>query len=131
MLLSALMSILVAADTSNPPAIDVTNVWTTLLTWGPGGIVIILILLGQLVPKKQLSQAEKTAENWRKAYETERDAHQITRSALAKSEERGDLAVENSQLTTKLLEGIGQATGHIRGTPTRHRQERSDNEASS
>lgn len=42
------------------------------------GICIILILLGRLVPRPTYNEKKEEAERWRLAYETERNARQVS-----------------------------------------------------
>lgn len=42
------------------------------------GIAILLVLSGLLVPRRTLTDVNKEAERWRKAYETERDARNLS-----------------------------------------------------
>jgi hypothetical protein len=42
------------------------------------GITILLILLGRLIPRPTYNEKKEECERWRLAYETERDARQIS-----------------------------------------------------
>lgn len=82
---------------------------------GPIGVVLVLILLGQLVPKAQHSWAVQRGDEWRDAYEKEREAHQHTREALAASEARTDAATEAARTAKALLDAMGHpASGGTR-----------------
>lgn len=41
------------------------------------GICVLMIFLGRLVPHRYLAKSEKEAENWRLAYEKEREARTL------------------------------------------------------
>lgn len=42
------------------------------------GVAILLILLGRLVPRSTYQEKKEESERWREAYETERDARQVS-----------------------------------------------------
>lgn len=92
------------ADVASPSSPD----WITiLLTWGPAGVVLAMVLLGIIEPKRVRVSLEKERDDWKTAFETERSAHQLTREALAAANARGDAALESSTTMTKLLESLG------------------------
>lgn len=91
------------ASTTIPTPNDLLSI---LLTWGPGGIVLGLVLTGQLEPKRFREMISSDRDAWKEAFEKEQEAHQITRMALAKAEERADVAVEAAKTTTHLLEEL-------------------------
>lgn len=78
-----------------------------LLTWGPGGVVLVLVLLGILEPKRVREGLEKDRNDWKTAFDTERAAHQLTREALATANARGEAAVESTQALTQMLDRLG------------------------
>lgn len=91
-----------------------------VITWGPPGVVVVLLLTGVLEPKRAITRlegelAKKDAEvaHWRSAFEAEQTAHQRTRDALAAANERAAVAVENGRTTALML----QRGGHM-GLPT-------------
>ncbi|MCX4608729.1 hypothetical protein [Streptomyces mirabilis] len=61
---------------------------------GPVGVFLIQLILGVIVPKYVMSALMTEKDNWREAFEKERDAHQAPREQLVKAEERGDVAVD-------------------------------------
>lgn len=81
-----------------------------LLQWGALGVILALLLLGWLVPKPSYDQMRADRDQWRSAFEKERDAHGLTREALADSTRVGAAAVETSKTTTALLERLGHKT---------------------
>lgn len=93
---------LVAAATPTDPD------WLSyLLQWGPGGVVLGLVITGILEPKRVRQNLETDRNSWKDAFETERSAHQVTRDALAAANARAEAAVESAQTMTKLLESLG------------------------
>lgn len=93
-----------------------------LLTWGPPGVVIVLLLTGVLEPKRAVTRLEaqlgaKDAEiaHWRTAFESEQTAHQRTRDALAAANERAAVAVENGRTTALLLQQRGHQAEPMTG----------------
>lgn len=97
--------LLVAAETGDPT--DVNKLLTPLLQYGVLGLMVVFIILGVLVPRYVMTALTNEKDNWRTAFERERDAHQLTREQLAKAEERGDVATEQGKTLTKLLEELG------------------------
>ncbi|MFE7029437.1 hypothetical protein ACFU9Y_03940 [Streptomyces sp. NPDC057621] len=86
---------------------DVGKMLGSLLQYGVVGLILILIILGVLVPKYVMSGLLTEKDNWRDAFEKEREAHQATREQLARAEERGDVAIEQGKTMTRLLEELG------------------------
>ncbi|MFI1409426.1 hypothetical protein ACH4Y0_05770 [Streptomyces sp. NPDC020707] len=78
-----------------------------LLQYGVVGLVVVLLIVGVLVPKYVMSGLMAEKDNWRDAFEKEREAHQATREQLARAEERGDVAIEQGKTMTRLLEELG------------------------
>jgi hypothetical protein len=76
-------------------------------TWGPGGVLVVLILTGVLEPKRVRTSLEAERNAWKAAFEKEQDAHVVTREALAAAEARGVAAIESAKTLTQLLEAIG------------------------
>jgi len=85
------------AATNDDPSNDVVN---KLLTWGPGGIVVLLFLLGLIVPKT-------TVEMWREQLGKEQEAHAKTREALDRAVQQGDAAREQANTLLTLLHELG------------------------
>lgn len=86
---------------------DLTGMINPLLQYGVVGLVLVLVVVGILVPKYVMTNLMGEKDNWRTAFERERDAHQLTREQLAKAEERGDVATEQGKTLTRLLEELG------------------------
>lgn len=80
-----------------------------LLNAGLAGLVLLLFLKGLIVPKPTMDRAVKEAEQWRKLYESEKAAHDLTRKAYAE-ETKAELAAaaEGSRTAMALLEEIKQ-----------------------
>ncbi|KAB8186850.1 hypothetical protein FH608_046005 [Nonomuraea phyllanthi] len=83
------------------------NVIGLILNAGLAGITLFLFLKGWVVPKPSGDRLVRELEQWRKLYETERAAHDLTRKAHAE-ETRAALqaAAESSQTAMALLEEI-------------------------
>lgn len=93
------------AAASTPKSPDLV---TTLIGAGPFGVLAGLFIWGFVVPKKPYDDLAADRDYWREAWKQEKDSHQKTREALEKSEKRGDIAVENANMTNKLLAGLQQ-----------------------
>lgn len=93
--------ILAASQTSSKP-----DIWTTLVGAGPFGVLAALFIWGLVIPKKPYDDVSADRDYWREAWKAERDAHQKTREAMSKLEQRGDLAVEAASTTAKLLDSL-------------------------
>ncbi|MFI0939132.1 hypothetical protein [Streptomyces sp. NPDC021020] len=87
----------ILAATSDEPSNDIVN---KLLTWGPGGIVVLLFLLGLIVPKT-------TVDMWREQLAKEQEAHNKTREALDRAVQQGDAAREQANTLLTLLHELG------------------------
>ena len=59
------------------------NLIGVLLNAGLAGLVLLLFLRGWITPKPGVDQMAREADRWRKLYETERAAHNLTRKANA------------------------------------------------
>jgi hypothetical protein len=94
-LIHAFTAVLAAA--SDEPSNDIIN---KLLTWGPGGIVVILFLIGLIVPKT-------TVDMWREQLAKEQEAHTKTREALDRAVQQGDAAREQANTLLTLLHELG------------------------
>ncbi|GAA2860215.1 hypothetical protein [Nonomuraea rubra] len=83
------------------------NIIGILLNAGLAGLAFILFLKGWIAPKPTVDRLVKEIEQWRKLYDTERAAHDLTRKAHAE-ETRAALqaAAEGSQTAMALLEEI-------------------------
>lgn len=87
----------ILAGASDKPSDDILN---KLLTWGPGGIVVLLFLLGLIVPKT-------TVDMWREQLAKEQEAHNKTREALDRAVQQGDAAREQANTLLTLLHELG------------------------
>lgn len=94
-MINAFTTILAVA--SDEPSDDILN---KLLTWGPGGIVVLLFLLGLIVPKT-------TIDMWREQLAKEQEAHNKTREALDRAVQQGDAAREQANTLLTLLHELG------------------------
>ena len=100
-----LLHVLAAEAASNPP-----DVITTILQWGPPGVVIALLLTGVLVTKGQLEQMKTDRDYWRDAYQKEQTSHEVTRNALVDANQSASAAVETARATTQILSALGHST---------------------
>ena len=89
------------------------DVVTYLLNYGVLGIMVILILFGQLVPKATLSFMRTDRDEWKKAYDAESTAHANTRQALKEQIARSEAAVETAKTATALLDRLGHRGGSL------------------
>jgi hypothetical protein len=94
-LINTLTTILSA--TADEPSNDIVN---KLLTWGPGGVVVLLFLTGLIVPKMAV-------ELWREQLAKEQEAHNKTREALDRAVQQGDAAREQANTLLTLLHELG------------------------
>lgn len=94
----------ILAGASDEPSDDILN---KLLTWGPGGVVVLLFLLGLIVPKT-------TVDMWREQLAKEQEAHNKTREALDRAVQQGDAAREQANTLLTLLHELGHG-GHRPG----------------
>jgi hypothetical protein len=93
-----------AAEAASSTPADVT---AAILQWGPGGVVILLLLSGVLVTKGHLQEVKAERDQWRAAYQQEEQGHNETRSALAESSRAASAAVETARTTAGLLSNLG------------------------
>jgi hypothetical protein len=71
------------------------------------GVVVLLILLGWLVPRKQLMEKTKEADRWYDAYEKEREAR-------VRSDEQTSELLEVSKTSNAILTAMFGREGVIR-----------------
>ncbi|AQZ67645.1 unnamed protein product [[Actinomadura] parvosata subsp. kistnae] len=83
------------------------NIISYLLNAGFGGVILFLFLKGYVFGKPSMDKETRTADQWRKLYETERAAHELTRKGHAE-ETRAALqsAAEGSKTAAVLLAEI-------------------------
>jgi hypothetical protein len=80
------------------------NFISYLLNAGLAGLAFFLFLKGYIAPKPSVDRLTKEAELWRKLYDTERQAHDLTRKAHAEETKAAlQAAVESSQTAAALL----------------------------
>ena len=91
-----------AAEASDSP-----DLISAILQWGVPGVVVALLLLGWLIPKGAYEQMKADRDEWKAAYEREREAHAATRDALAEASKAAAAAVETARTTTALLSHLG------------------------
>lgn len=77
-----------------------------LLTWGPGGVVVLLMLLGMIIPKWSYAALQSDRDAWRKAAEDERAAHERTREALMLASQQSAASTEAAKITGQLLKEL-------------------------
>ena len=87
------------------------DVMTSILQWGPAGVVIVLLLTGVLITRGNHEDVKAERDRWQAAFEKERSAHELTRQALADANRTGAAAVETSKTTAALLDRLGHKTG--------------------
>lgn len=85
--------------------------WDALIQWGPGGIVCLLFIFRWIEPKGARKDLNKEKDSWKNAFLTEQEAHLHTREALAKAEERADVAMEIAKPLTSVLHQLGHNSG--------------------
>ncbi|MFK0020449.1 hypothetical protein [Streptomyces sp. NPDC090798] len=86
-----LLRVLAAADDSGGGP-DIGKLIGQFAHYGPAGVFLTLLILGVIVPKYVMSALMTEKDNWREAFEKERDAHKAPRDQLAEAEQRGDVA---------------------------------------
>ena len=109
-MIEALAAFAAAGELSSPDILSI------LVTWGPGGVILVLVLTGVLEPKKISSIISADRDSWKEAFVKEQEAHQKTRDALAKAEERAEASLAAAQTTADLLEELGHRRNKARGT---------------
>jgi hypothetical protein len=82
-----------------------------LLNYGVLGVLVLLLLLGLVVPKPNVDDVKADRDMWRSAYETESQAHQTTRDALAAANERAEAAVETARTANAILASLQHKGG--------------------
>jgi hypothetical protein len=100
-----MISFWAAEAATSPP-----DLITAILQWGVPGVVVALLLLGWLIPKGAHEQMKSDRDDWKTAYEKEREAHAATRDALADASRSAAAAVETARTTTGLLSHLGHSS---------------------
>lgn len=96
------------ADSATP---DILN---PLLQYGLPGVMIALFVFGWLIPKGVHESMKDERDNWRKAFETEQAAHQLTRDAGVESGRRTEAAVEAARTAAATLNALHHLSGSER-----------------
>jgi hypothetical protein len=92
------------------------NIIGVLLNAGLAGLLLVLFVKGWITPKPGSDRLVKEAEQWRKLYESERAAHELTRKAhIEESRAALQAASEGTQVAAVLLAEIKQR--QIEGGP--------------
>ena len=84
-----------------------TDYISSILQWGPPGVVIVLLLTGVLVTRGNHDDVKADRDRWRQAYEKECSAHDETRQANTELSRAAAAAVETARTTTGLLSHLG------------------------
>jgi MOSC domain-containing protein YiiM len=99
-------------------AVDPSILTAVLSTTGTGtGVMVALIISGVLRTGQEVKRVEKDADDWKTAYESEKNARETERkandelraTALVQSQ-RADAAVETAKLATALLNDLRKRT---------------------
>lgn len=91
------------------------NIIGILLNAGLAGVLTFLVIKGWLYGKPSMDKATKDGDQWRKLYESERSAHELTRQAHAEETKAAlQAAVEGAQTAAALLEEIKKRQGEAR-----------------
>lgn len=87
---------------------DVTNVdpLGSLLTFGPLGIMVVLILTGYLITKKHADDLRTETTTWRSAYEHERDARRAEHDARLRAEAVAAQSLEQGRILVGLMQKV-------------------------
>lgn len=84
---------------------------SALINWGPGGVMLALILTGRLVPRRMVDDKDRDLTEYKALLSDEQGAHAQTRAALADQSRRIDAAVEAARVTQQLLDGFQHPKG--------------------
>ncbi|MEV0586310.1 hypothetical protein [Nonomuraea sp. NPDC050310] len=83
------------------------NIIGLLLNAGLAGLILALFVKGWITAKPHIDRLAKESETWRKLYETERAAHDLTRQAHAEETKAAlEAATEGTQVANVLLAEI-------------------------
>jgi hypothetical protein len=85
-------------------------------------IIVVLIMLGFLDPKKYTDRLEQEADRWRTAYEASRAENEELRRQTAVHADRAEVAAQVAQRATETLERLIERTSHADApTPIRRK----------
>jgi hypothetical protein len=73
------------------------------------GVAILLLLLGRLVPKAALDDKQREADQWRTAYEAEREARA---TSDAQTVQLLEVSKTTHDLTVAMFDALRQTGGH-------------------
>lgn len=95
-----------------------TDPLTYLLNFGVIGVVLVLLVTGVLVTRRELDRANQRADEWKAQYEREAEAHGLTLRTVERERERGDVVTESSRTTAAILGYLGHRPTPIGGDGT-------------
>ena len=96
--MTAVLAVLAVLAASGPQ-LDVTGWAGQLLSLGGYGLLLTLLLTRRVVTRGEYDQAVHTSEEWRTAYEAERDAR-------GAADERADTSVQQGSTTIDILQAL-------------------------
>jgi hypothetical protein len=82
-----------------------------LIQYGVLGVMCLLLLLGWVVPKPTVDDVKADRDEWKTAYETEAQAHQTTRDALAAANQRAEASLETARTANAVLASLNNKGG--------------------
>jgi hypothetical protein len=98
--------------------VDTAVIAAVLQSAGAGtAIIVVLIMLGFLDPKKYTQRIEREADKWARAYEASRAENEELRRQVAVQSERADNATQVAQRATETLERLIDRGSHAQETP--------------
>ncbi|WP_371538357.1 hypothetical protein OG210_21810 [Streptomyces sp. NBC_00466] len=95
---------------------DIGSLLGKFVQYGVVGLIVVLLILGVIAPKYVLDALSRERDNWRDAFEKEREAHQVTLQQLAAAQASADVANEQGRAMVKLLEEFGHRPQSISGS---------------
>ncbi|MFE9865858.1 hypothetical protein ACFYPZ_24490 [Streptomyces sp. NPDC005506] len=101
-----LFRVLAAAQEASSGA-DVGQMIGGFAQYGVVGVIVVLLIMGIVVPKYVMNGLTADRDNWRDAFEKEREGHQLTRQQLAAAQASAEVANEQGQAMVRLLEEFG------------------------
>jgi hypothetical protein len=85
-------------------------------------LIVILIMLGFLDPRKYTQRLEKEADQWMTAYEDSRKENEELRNQVAIHAERADQAAKVAQRATETLERLLERGSDVQAPPQARRR---------
>lgn len=92
---------------SDGPAAAAADVLSPFLNYGVLGLLVLLILSGQLATKGQVADLKADRDAWRAAYDKERESKAVTETALTVAQNQAGLSLEASKTLTALFDKLG------------------------